>query len=145
MTEKTTINAARVVLGGSAAGAILFVITGVVNGIILDEELANWIQEMGSLIHPPARSISMGLWALMSLIHGVGGVWIYAGIRPRFGAGPRTALLAGLVLWVVSKLAMALDLFAIGMLPSGILAGQLIGSFVAILLGVFAGARLYKE
>jgi hypothetical protein len=141
----TKTNVERVALGGVVAGVILFVLTGVVNGGILSGELRNWVDGMGSLIHPPAQYISMCLWALMSLIVGIVGVWIYAGIRPRYGAGPRTALLAGFLLWTVSKLAVALDFIALGLLPGRIVAGQLIGGFVTILLGVFFGAWTYKE
>jgi hypothetical protein len=145
MTIKTTINFARVISGGCIAGIILFIGSGIVNGAILNSEFEQWVHEMGNLIHPLPQSTSLLLWGLMCLMHGIVGVWIYAGIRPRYGAGPKTALLAGLLLWIVSKLAVALDLFALGILPKNILVGQLIESFVAILLGVFLGALFYKE
>jgi hypothetical protein len=145
MNPTTNINAARVLLGGLVAGCIIFTVTGIVNGVILNSELENWVQGMGSLLHPPVRSMSMSLWMVMCLLYGVGGVFIYAGIRPRYGAGPKAALLAGLLLWVVSKLAMALDLIALGVLPGRIIAGQLIGGLAAIMSGVFFGAWLYNE
>jgi hypothetical protein len=141
----TNINVPRVLLGGMVAGLILFAITGAVNGGILSADLETWSQGMGKHINPPARSLSMWLWALMSLIVGTLGVWIYAGTRPRFGAGPWTAVLAGLALWVANKLAVAVDFLALGLLPARIVAGQLIGGLVAILIGVFVGARFYRE
>jgi hypothetical protein len=141
----TNINVTRIAMGGAVAAVIIFAITGIVNGGILSSELEKWVQEMGSLVHPAGRSISMCLWALMCLVLGIVGVWIYAGIRPRFGAGPKTALLAGLMLWIVCKFAVALDFIALGLLPGRIVGGQLIGGFVAILIGVFFGARLYRE
>jgi hypothetical protein len=49
------------------------------------------------------------------------------------------------MLWFVSKFTVALDLFALGIFPDKILAGQLIGSFFAIQLGVLLGAWIYKE
>lgn len=139
------INAGRVLLGGVAAGAVIFVINGVVNGVILKGELLAWAHGMGDLIHPRAPSTSMGLWTLMCLVYGIGGTWIYAAIRPRYGAGPRTALLAGLALWVMSKLTVALDLIALGLIPGQIIAEQALGGLVAILLGVFCGAWAYRE
>ncbi|HSE60477.1 MAG TPA: hypothetical protein VLA99_17380 [Nitrospiraceae bacterium] len=30
-------------------------------------------------------------------------LWLYAAIRPRFGAGPKTALYAGLGVWVLGS------------------------------------------
>jgi len=145
MAENIKINVSRVALGGLVAGVIIFIVTGVVNGGILRGEFEIWAQEMGGLIHPLSQSCSLVVWSLMNLIHGTAGVWIYAVIRPRYGVGPRTALLAGFMLWIVSKLAVALDFLALGILPERLIAGQVIGSFVAIMLGVFVGAWLYKE
>ncbi|MCK9410291.1 MAG: hypothetical protein M0R68_14280 [Bacteroidetes bacterium] len=145
MTEKTGVNIARVLLGGVVAGIIIFIINGIVNGGILNSDFEQWGREMGDRIHPPSQSISMSLWTVMCFIYGIVGVWIYACIRPRFGAGPKTALLAALFLWVVSKFSVVLDFIALGIFSDRIIAGQLIGSFVAIVLGIFLGARLYKE
>ena len=138
-------NHGRVLLGGSVAALILFIVAGIVNGGILNQEFQTWSQSMGSLIHPLPQSTAMGIWALMALVQGIAGVWIYAAIRPRFGAGPKTALLAPLALWVPSKFVVALDFVTLGIFPSQILAGQVIGSLVAMVLGVLAGAKLYKE
>ena len=138
-------NVLRLVLGGFGAGAVIFILTGIVNGVILRGELQEWQQGMGGLIHPPARSVSMGLWTSMSFIYGIVGIWIYAGMQPRYGAGPMTALLAGFALWVVSKLTVALDFTALGLVPGRIVAGQTLGALVAIMLGILAGAWLYKE
>lgn len=145
MTETTKINVTRLAAAGLVAGVVHFGITGVVNGAILRAEMQDWLHGAGSLLHPPTQAVSMGLWALMSLIYGVVGVWIYAGIRPRFGAGPKTALLVGLSLWIVSKLTVALDLTALGLVPERIVVGQAIGGLVAVVLAVSLGAWLYKE
>jgi len=145
VTEATKINLVSVATAGALAGAVHFGLTGIVNGGILRLELQDWLRGASSLVHPPAQSVSMSLWATMSLIYGVSGVWIYAGIRPRFGAGPKTAVLAGLSLWIVSKFTVALDLAALGLVPGRIIVGQSVGGLVAVVLGVFLGAWLYKE
>ncbi|WP_125169909.1 hypothetical protein [Leptospira perolatii] len=145
MIAKSNINFTRVLLGGIAAGITFFIINGAVNGGILREQFYAWSAEMGSLRHPPEPFVTMGLWLLRAFILGIVGVWMYAGMRPRYGAGPKTALLAGLLLWIVSRFAMTLDLIVYGILPFGIITGQLIGSFFAILIAVYLGAWLYKE
>jgi hypothetical protein len=139
------INVRGVLLGGVAAGLVIFAINGVVNGLILNGGFQTWALGMGSLIHPAPRPTAMLLWTLMCLLYGIVGVWIYAGMRPRYGAGPGTALLAGLLLWIAGKLTVALDFTALGLLPAGLVAGQLIGGFVALMLGVTCGAWLYRE
>ena len=139
------INFGRLILGGLVAGIVLFLVGGVLNGLILSDSFKAWAASMGNLIHPMSMSGAMVLWVIMDLIQGFGAVWIYAAIRPRFGAGPQTALFAGLVLWLVSKLAVALDLIALGVLPHDIIHGQLIGGFIGILLATLVGGWLYKE
>jgi hypothetical protein len=145
MKTHTTINTKRVMLGGAAAGALIFILNGVLNGAILSGDFENWMHTMGSLLHPPAQSTSMCLWTLMSFIYGMGGVWLYASIRPRYGAGPKTALTAGLSLWIVSKFVVALDLFTLGIFPERILVVQLIGALFVLLPGVCLGAWVYRE
>jgi hypothetical protein len=145
MTERAGVNATRVALGGAAAGVVHFAITGIVNGAILRAELQEWQRGMGGVLHPPPPAASMCLWAAMSLGYGIVGVWLYACIRTRYGAGPAAALLAGLSVWIVSKLAVGLDLIALGLVPSRIVVGQTIGGLVAVVLGVLVGAWLYRE
>ena len=139
------INKQRVVVGGIAAGLTAFVLTGVVNGGVIAGQLQTWVQAMGGALHPPAAPLPMALWALMSLLLGFAGVWLYAAIRPRFGAGPRTALLAGVALWVMNKLAVGFDFAALGIFPLPLLLALEIGGLAALLGGVMVGARLYRD
>lgn len=139
------INWKRMGFGGLTAGLILFVLTGAVNAGLLNEDFQVWMHDMGSLIHPPAQSVAMLLWTFMSLIYGFVGVGIYVFIRPRFGAGPKTALFAGFILWILSKFTTALDLFALGVLPQRIIVCQLISSFVIMLIAISVGAWIYRE
>lgn len=139
------INWTRVAWGGALAAVVHFLVTGVVNGAILSGELQDWLRGVVDLLHPPAQPVPMLLWALMSLTYGFAGVWSYAAMRPRFGAGPKTALLAGFSLWIVSKLAVAFDLVALGLVPLQIVLGQSIGGLIAVMLGVFLGCWVYRE
>ena len=34
---------------------------------------------------------------------GIGLIWLYAAIRPRYGPGPRTAAIAGFVMWLITS------------------------------------------
>lgn len=102
------VNIGRVLLGGLVATFILFIASGVINGAILGSAWQHWVQTMGSLNHAPAEPAGLLIWAAVSLVFGISGVWIYAGIRPRYGSGPRTAALAGILLWLTGWLAPAL-------------------------------------
>lgn len=143
-TSPSKINIVRVVLGGIVTGIVLFVASGIVNGVILSQDFKNWSGEMGNLIHPLNFSVSLGLWLIMSTIRGIVSIWVYVGISRIYGAGPKSVLLTGILIWIVSKLAVAIDLTALGVLTPQIVVGQLIGSLVAILLGIYLGSRFYN-
>ena len=77
---------------------------------------------------------------------GIVAVWIYAAIRPRFGAGPRTAIYAGLAVWVVGALLPNLSFMCFGGLFSRHLTlYTTLGALVELVAGTVAGAALYKE
>jgi hypothetical protein len=139
------INVSRLILGGVVAGVVLNIITGLANACILNGDFQNWANGMGNHLHPPAQPIQVSFWVVMCLMDGLVGVWIYAGMRPRLGAGPKTALLAGLLVWTAGRLCVALDMFALGVFPWQLLAGQSVLGLMAILPGVLAGAWVYKE
>lgn len=141
----THINTSRIVLGGIVAAIVLFVVSGIVNGAILGSAWQAWLEAMGSLNHAPATPIGMLIWAAVSLVFGLTGVWIYAAIRPRYGAGWRTALLAGFLLWLAGWLAPALGQVALGAIPTYVTFVGCAGGLAGALLALLAGAATYKE
>jgi hypothetical protein len=141
----TRININRVVLGGLVAAIVLFVVSGIVNGAILGPAWQAWLEAMGSLNHAPSPPAGMVIWAVVSLVFGLTGVWIYAAIRPRYGAGWQTALLAGFMLWLAGWLAPALGQVALGAIPTYVTVVGCAGGLAGALLAVLAGAATYKE
>jgi hypothetical protein len=139
------INIGRMILGAIVMAAILFVIEGFINGAILGADWDAWVKDLGPLNHAPSFAGGMVIWAIISLLHGLVGLWIYVGIRPRYGAGPKTAALAGLLLWIPGFLTHALSQFALGDIPSRIIVVGSIGGLVAVLVATVAGAALYRE
>lgn len=143
--DAMAINAKRVVVGGIAAGVVIFVLDFVTNALLLGDV---WKREMDAL--NPALSANaespaaMASFVVIDLLFGVLLVWLYAAIRPRFGPGPRTAVLAGLVFWVYSALLWTgfttLGLFSWTMYAVGAVAGLVM--FVAAAL---VGGAIYKE
>ncbi len=90
------INTGRVALGGIAAGVVINVVESVMNMLVL----ASTMEEMVTALNLPAMTgASMGGFVLMAFLMGLLIVWTYAAIRPRFGAGPATALKAGAAVW----------------------------------------------
>lgn len=139
------INVARLIIGAVVAAIILFVIEGFINGAILGTEWEAWVKALGPLNHAPSFALGMVIWAIVSLLHGLAGLGIYAGIRPRFGAGPKTALIAGVLLWIPGFLTHALSQLALGDIPNHIIVVGCAGGLVAVLVAIVAGAAVYRE
>jgi hypothetical protein len=139
------INTGRVVVGGLVAGVIIFLAEGITNGAILGQQWKEWGQRMGSALSAPAPGTAMGFWALISFVLGIIGVWIYAAVRPRFGAGPATAIKVGFLVWMIYWVLVALEQTALGTVPPHLLVVGSIGGLIGVICGLLAGAALYKE
>jgi len=69
----------------------------------------------------------------------------YAAIRPRFGAGPKTAVFAALFAWCGVYLYQNTIAFGLGLVPMRLVAIALAWGLVEYILATVAGAALYKE
>jgi len=139
------VNLGRMIGGGLVAGLIINIAEGVINGAILGQQWKQWQASMGPLNHAPSPGAAMGIWTLIAFAIGILGVWLYAAIRPRYGAGVKTALRAGLFVWILYWPLVQLQHFALGTVPSQILTPGTIGGAIGALLGIVAGAAMYKE
>ena len=135
-------NRGRIFLGGLAAGFVMNVIDGVANGILL---AARWEREAVSL-NPAlaAKTTSPVGWIVFDFLAGILLVWLYAAIRPRFGPGPRTALLAGFMIWLITSLTFS-SLVFMGLFSLALLATSGFFSLMAALAGGYLGGWLYRE
>ena len=138
------INWTRVLIGAIVAAVILFVAGFIIHGAILGGDWTAW-QKAGHMPLALSHGEAIVIWILVSLINGFTGVWIYAGIRPRYGAGVKTALIAGVMLWLVGGLVAALTQYALGITPRSVVVVGAIGGLIADLIAIVAGAYLYKE
>jgi hypothetical protein len=92
---------------------------------------------------------SKNLWIgfdVLGIVGGIVAVWLYAAIRPRFGAGLATAIRAGVVVWFLGTLLPNATFMYVGGLFSKHLAlYTTLGGLVEVVVGTIAGAALYKE
>jgi hypothetical protein len=138
------INYGRVVLGGVVAGIVAGILNWCFNGVLLGQL---WANSMKVLTHFGTSSVP-AFWLylfLTDIVAGIVAVWVYAAIRPRFGAGVQTAVYAGLVAWVFGGLVPNTVMMLIGFYSRHLaLYATLCGIVVAVVATV-AGAALYKE
>jgi hypothetical protein len=138
------INWGRMVLGGIVAAVILFIVDYIVNGVILTQQWTDAMAALGKPAVGPSATLFI-LVAIVNLLIGLTALWIYTGIRPRYGASVQTAIYAGLATWVLVAVVGNLALSIAGLLPAGILWTTAIVSLFAIPIATVAGAYLYKE
>jgi len=90
------INFKRVVLGGLIAGIILNLGETLLNEVFLVKQM----EETARRLHlERPGTLFIGLAILLTLVLGVTIVLLYALIKVRLGAGIKSAVLAGLIVW----------------------------------------------
>jgi len=137
------INVGRLILGGIVAGIAVDLLDYVVDGLML---APMWNHQLETWGRAPFSGSQIALFMIFGLILGLVTIWIYAGIRPRFGPGVKTAIYAGIAVWIVSTL---LPNFALMWVPhffSGHLTAYTsLGGLFEIVIGAICGASVYKE
>ena len=123
------------------AGLILNVVHYVLWGVLFAKDLAGALQAMGK---SPAVSL-VPLFIVLDFLYGITLVYLYAAIRPRYGPGPKTAICAGLIMWVIAALLRELGEAPFGVLPMRLYLVGVVVSLVLMPVAAVAGARFYSE
>lgn len=138
-----TINWGRVVLGGVLWFVVFNVLWFAAWLLFLRRD---WMSALASLGRTfPETLGTVALWFLITLGGGIFAIWLYAAIRPRYGPGPKTAVYAGVALWLVGVLLPMVWLGRILQLPAGLVAGSTVAELVAAVVATVFGAWPYKE
>src|SRR6478672_3912498 len=97
-----SVNWGRVILGGILAGVVMNVSEFVLNEVVLKKANEDAMKALGKTM--PESGGTIGVWIVLGFVIGIAAVWLYAAIRPRYGAGPGTAVKAGIAVWVLGSL-----------------------------------------
>ncbi|HZS09562.1 MAG TPA: hypothetical protein VFD58_32340 [Blastocatellia bacterium] len=136
------INWSRIILGGLLAGLIMNVGEFVLNVVLFAKELEEATRKLNL---PPPGGDFIAKAVVLVFITGIVAVLVYAAIRPRFGAGPKTAVIAGVIVWLLAYVYQGLLSAAMGMFPLSLTLIGLAWGLVEVTLATLAGAWLYKE
>ena len=137
------INMGRVFLAGIVAGIVSDVLGYLVDGVLLAPRWADGMAALGRPAFTPGQIVQFNA---LGLIGGIVLIWLYAAIRPRFGAGVGTAVIAGVAVWVIGSLIPNLGFMWIpDLFSKHLTAYTTAGNLVETVLGAIAGAALYKE
>ncbi|HEV7744630.1 MAG TPA: hypothetical protein VGO56_06520 [Pyrinomonadaceae bacterium] len=136
------INLGRVLLGGLLAGLVLNIGEFLLNDFVLGAQMKEFLTRH-NFAEPGTNLmiVAIGLTFVLGIVIVLG----YACIRPRFGAGVKTAIIAGLFAWFgVYFYSGIIDGTLFG-IPMGAMAMVVVWGLVEYCIAAVAGAWLYKE
>ena len=141
------INTGRVIGGGLLAGLVMNISEFVLHAIVLRADGEAVMADLNSRGYnvkedPNMLMLLIGITFVMGLL----AVYTYAAIRPRFGAGPKTAICAGLLVWALSALYAGVYIHAgFVIFPARIVWLPVGWALIEIPLATLIGAAVYKE
>lgn len=136
------INLMKVVAGGLLAGVVINVSEFVLTGVVLAADMQAAIKQLNL---PPIGVSALAVFVFLGFLLGIATVWLYAAIRPRYGAGPKTALCAGSAVWFLAYAYPSAGFQAMGLFPTRLLLIGVVWGLVELLVAAVAGAWLYRE
>jgi len=135
-------NVGRVILAGLLAGLVINIGETVLNTVVAGPAMEEALRARNL---PPVGGGAIGGFVFFAFVLGIMTVWLYAAIRPRFGAGPKTAICAGLVVWYFAYFYRSSTMVLMGFFPLKITVLGLVWGLVEIVLASIAGAWAYTE
>ena len=135
------INLARVFLGGLLAGLILNIFEYVLNGVVFVSQWDAYMKILGRQMRPGA----IPFFVVSTFVAGIGVVWLYAVGRPRLGAGPTTAALAGIAYWFFAYAIPDANSIAANVAPGRLTLTISLILLVGVIIASVCGAWVYKE
>jgi hypothetical protein len=128
-------------LGGLLAGLIINAGEAILNAALMKEP---WEVALRGMNLDPAKQ-NLAVYIIGGFLLGIATVWLYAAIRPRFGAGPKTAVIAGLAVWFFASLYGWSTLLASGMFSMSLAVMCAGWAVLEFPIAAVAGAWLYRE
>ena len=140
--EMSNINLGRVLLGGLLAGLIINIGEFLLNDVVLGNQLKEYLSKH-NYQDPGPNFIVVAV--VMTFILGIVTVLIYAMIRSRFGPGPKTAIIAGLVSWFGIYVYAGIINGVLFAVPMNVIGIAIVWGLVEYTVAALAGAWIYKE
>ncbi len=136
------ISVGRVILAGLVTGLVINIGEFILNGYLLKNE---WDEAMKALNRPPIGGSAIGIFVVLGFFLGIVTLWVYAAIRPRYGPGPRTAIWAGMIVWLLTYFYSAVGQLPIAIFPPRVVVIGAIWGLFEVPIASVIGAWLYTE
>ena len=140
----TRINWQRLLLAGLVAAIIMFVTDGFIHEQIVKSD---WRAVYDGLraAEPEPHGSSMAYFAVYELGCGFISILLYVLMRAFFGAGPKTAALAGVVGWIAFSLTGPAQFIPLGFFSTALWVKVGALHLLTSIIATVAGAATYKE
>jgi hypothetical protein len=136
------INWRRVGVGGLLGGLVINFFEFFLNSVLLQKD---WSAAMRALGRPEQFSAGqIAAFVVWGFLVGIFAVWLYAEIRPHYGAGARTAAIAGFAVWFLGYLLAAVAPAVMQLFPRRLMLIGLGVGLVEAVAGTIAGAWIYR-
>ena len=140
-------NRQKVLIGGLAAGLVLNIIDFLSNGVIFAERMKADANAFKPGLGDQMAAMGGGqiaTYVFFDVVIGILLVWTYAAIRPRFGAGARTAIYVALVFFVFGMI-VSWGYKESGMMSVGLWRWYSLVWLVNLVLASMVGGMVYSE
>jgi hypothetical protein len=140
-------NTSKVITGGLAAGLVMNVLDFIVNKYIVGARMAADANAFKAGLGDAMMAMSgkqMAGYVIMDFVVGLLLAYTYAAMRPRFGAGAKTAVITAFVFWIFGSI-VAVNYMAMGIMSSGLWLTYGIIWFICLLIAAMVGGKLYSE
>ena len=137
------INVKRLLVSGLVAGVLIWLVEGAGAVFLYMEILESRLAELG--LSMEMSGFHMAIAVLVSLLVGYTLMFFYVGVRPRFGPGPRTAILVAVVFWLGGYVVALLGYFLAGIYPNHLLIQWGAVGLVELIAATLLGGWIYRE
>ena len=138
------INWGRLFISSLVAAIIMFATDGFIHGTIAQ---ADWLALYDAMraTKPEEHGANMAYFAIFELGRGFTAMMLYVLMRAFFGAGPKTAVLAGIVGWIAFSLTGPVQFIPLGFFSNALWLKVGAVHLVTSIVATIAGAALYKD
>lgn len=137
-----SINTGRWLLSGLVAAIVIWLLEGAASMLYMDDVTP------ALEAHGLAMDMTAGMFVLtvvVSLIVGLTLMFFYAACRPRFGPGPRNAIIVAIGLWMGGYVTSLVGYRMLGLFPDSLLVLWGAVGLVELIIAGLIGGWIYKE
>ena len=138
------INWGRLFVGSLIAAIIMFATDGLIHETVAKADWRALYEALGAR-QPEPHGSSMLYFAIFELGRAFTAIMFYVLMRPFFGAGPKTAVLAGIVGWIAFSLTGPVQFIPLGFFSTALWLKVGAIHLIVSIIATIAGAALYKD